>query len=77
MQDPKAGELADVKDRLKTVQELLTNAKFIRTKASAAAGGEASQWEQQLEKRQQELEKEVVGLSRKEKPAKRLELAHV
>jgi DNA-binding transcriptional MerR regulator len=66
--------MKDLKARLKTVQELLNHASFIRQKADADAAGEANDWEKQLEARKQELEQKIAVL--KEQDRTKQELTH-
>lgn len=65
--------MKELLERLKTVKELLTHARFIRSKAGAAAAGEANTIESQLEARAAELEAEIKALKQQ---ARKPELAH-
>lgn len=58
--------MKELKARLKTVQELLNHATFIRQKADAAAAGEANDWEKKLEARKQDLEAQIEAAKQPE-----------
>lgn len=69
--------MKDLQERLKTVKELLTHAKFIRSKAGAAAAGEANAIESYLEARAAQLEAEIKTLKQQQaKQAQQPELVH-
>jgi hypothetical protein len=56
--------MKDLKERLKTVQELLTNAEFIRIHAGASGASEANWWEMELQARKEKLEREIAAAKR-------------
>lgn len=68
--------MKDLQDRLKTVKEVLTHAKFIRVKGNVAASGEANLIEAYLENRKTELETKISELKRSESQARQPELTH-
>lgn len=71
--------MKELKQRLKTVQELLNLAVFIRTKGETIAADEALKAERWLQHRKAELEMEIARQPRAIKPAKdsqQLALSH-